>query len=106
MARAAVPPSPRNAKIVAPMDSHPEFQLSMSSQPASPAGDPNRPSIGIMSFSGEVFDGTSLNLGDGKAYSKLKRCAPAPRASVPRRGIAWETRRAASPPRCLARQKH
>ena len=34
----------------------------------------SRPSIGIMSFSGEVFDGTSINIGDGKAYGKLKRC--------------------------------
>ena len=32
-----------------------------------------RPSIGIMSFSGEIFDGTSVNLGEGKAYGKLKR---------------------------------
>ena len=37
--------------------------------------DPNRPSIGIMSFSGEIFDGTAVNLGEGKAYGKLKRCA-------------------------------
>jgi hypothetical protein len=37
----------------------------------------SRPSIGIMSFSGEVFDGTSMNIGDGKAYGKLKRCVVA-----------------------------
>ena len=27
-----------------------------------------------MSFSGEIFDGTAVNLGEGKAYGKLKRC--------------------------------
>ena len=56
---------------------HPEFQLSLSGSPAPPTPggeDPNRPSIGIMSFSGEIFDGTALAYGEGKAYSKLKRC--------------------------------
>ena len=58
---------------------HPEFnlELSGSSAPPTPGGeDPNRPSIGIMSFSGEIFDGTALAYGEGKAYSKLKRCVP------------------------------
>ena len=57
---------------------HPEFHLSTSSPaPPTPGGeDPNRPSIGIMSFSGEIFDGTALTYGEGKAYSKLKRCVP------------------------------
>ena len=58
---------------------HPEFQLSLSGSPAAAAAEaenPNRPSIGIMSFSGEIFDGTALAYGEGKAYSKLKRCVP------------------------------
>ena len=68
---------------------HPEFQLSLSGSPAAAAAEaenPNRPSIGIMSFSGEIFDGTALAYGEGKAYSKLKRCVrrwpsvPAPAA--------------------------
>ena len=68
---------------------HPEFQLELSGSPAPPTPggeDPNRPSIGIMSFSGEIFDGTALAYGEGKAYSKLKRCVrrwpsvPAPAA--------------------------
>ena len=59
--------------------SSPEFQLSISGSPAAAAAEaenPNRPSIGIMSFSGEIFDGTALTYGEGKAYSKLKRCVP------------------------------
>ena len=65
---------------------HPEFQLSLSGSPAAAAAEaenPNRPSIGIMSFSGEIFDGTALAYGEGKAYSKLKRCVP---PLVPRAG--------------------
>ena len=60
------------------LNAHPEFQLSAASPaPPTPGGeDPNRPSIGIMSFSGEIFDGTALAYGEGKAYSKLKRCVP------------------------------
>lgn len=79
------------------MEGHPEFQLDMRPADSSPSSSSaafaaGRPSIGIMSFSGEVFDGTSLNIGDGKAYSKLKRCehahsqtaatAAAPRAAA------------------------
>ena len=64
---------------------HPEFHLQAASPaPPTPGGeDPNRPSIGIMSFSGEIFDGTALAYGEGKAYSKLKRCVP---PLVPRAG--------------------
>ena len=47
---------------------------------------PPRVALTSLARAVQVFDGTSINIGDGKAYSKLKRCVrersrPAPRAA-------------------------